>query len=158
MKQRNHKYSFQDARQLIASYCAYRERCHSEVRKRLYDYGLYGAEVEELIVELIEQGYLDETRFAKAFVRGKFLYNDWGRNKIRNSLQSKQVSEACIRLGMEEIDEDQYFRKISELAEKKWHALRDKDVYLKKQKLMRYLLGKGFESQIVREEVERHSD
>lgn len=142
-----------EAKQLIASFCAYRERCHSEVRSRLYDYGLFGDDVEELIAEMIQLGYLDETRFAKAFVRGKFLYNHWGRDKIRRALLAKQVSETCIELGMTELNESDYYQKLEKLAITRSASLRESNPFVKNQKVARYLIGKGFEHNLVWEVI-----
>lgn len=102
---------------------------------------------------MIQLGYLDETRFAKAFARGKFLYNHWGRDKIRRALQAKQISEACIELGMLEINETDYYHKIQKLARTRSESLRESNVFLKNQKVARYLIGKGFEHNLVWEVI-----
>ena len=73
--------SAQQVKQKIERYCAYQERSHQEVRKKLYDFGLYRDDVEEMLSSLITEGYLNEERFSKAFAGGKFRMKKWGRNK-----------------------------------------------------------------------------
>ncbi len=90
------------AKQKIAHYCAYQERCQQEVRSKLYQYGLYKNQVEETLAWLITEGYLNEERFAKTFAGGKFRVKKWGKLKIEQALKQKQLSSYCIRKGMAE--------------------------------------------------------
>ncbi len=143
------KYTPKEARELIGRFCAYRERCQSEVQQRLYDYGLHTSDVDEIMSELILQGYLNEERFARAFVRGKFLYNNWGRNKIIRQLKVKKVSEPCIRLGLEEIDDKQYDQKLLDLLEAHDKKLKESNAYVRKRKIADHLIRKGYESAMV---------
>jgi len=140
------KYTPKEARELIGRFCAYRERCQSEVQQRLYDYGLHTGDVDEIMSELILQGYLNEERFARAFVRGKFLHNHWGRNKIVRELKAKKVSEPCIQLGLEEIDEEQYDQKLLNLLEAYDRKLKESNTYVRKRKIADHLIRKGYES------------
>lgn len=134
----------------IKGYCAYQERCHSEVRYKLVDLGVRGDELEQIIGILIEENFLNEERYAQALVRGKLKYSHWGRKKIFDYLKQKGVSEYCIKKGMKEIDDLYYNELILELAEKKARSLEsEKNAWVKQQKIVRYLLQKGFETNLV---------
>lgn len=134
----------------IAHYCAYQDRCHSEVRYKLIELGVYGDELEEMIAYLISEKYLDEERYAQSFVRGKLKYSEWGRNKIIQGLKAKQVSEYCIKKGLKEIIPEEYEQIIWKLINKKYESLPNSDNdWVRKQKILRYLVQRGFEMDIV---------
>ncbi|MBC7554982.1 MAG: RecX family transcriptional regulator [Taibaiella sp.] len=136
----------------IIRYCRYQERCHSEVRNKLYEIGCYTAEVEQLLTELIEMGLLNEERFARAFARGKFRMLQWGRVKIKQELTARKISEYCIRQGMKEIDEEGYAATMQKLVDRKWRELRtERSPATKKGKLYRYMVQKGYENSIILE-------
>lgn len=130
----------------IKNYCAYQERSHSEVRKKLIELKVFGTELEETITFLIEENFLNEERFACAIARGKFNLKNWGKIKIKQTLLQHEVSSYCIKKALLEIDEDQYQKTISRLAEKKWSELKsEKNKFTKMSKLKNYLAQKGFE-------------
>ncbi|MBD8491041.1 regulatory protein RecX [Echinicola sp. CAU 1574] len=133
----------------IAAFCAYQERSQQEVRDKLYDYGLYSDEVEELISAMITENFINEERFAQSYVRGKFNLKKWGKIKIEQGLKQHKLSPNCIRLGMREIDGDKYWESLLDLAEKKWQAVKENDAFKKKVKVHRYLLGRGFENDLI---------
>jgi regulatory protein len=81
----------------IVNYCSYQERSHTEVREKLFSFGLYKEQVEELITYLIGENYLNEERYAIAFAGGKFRMKGWGRIKIRYALKQHRISEFCIK-------------------------------------------------------------
>jgi len=138
----------------IKQYCAYQERCHSEVRNKLYSFGLNKQEVEEIISILITEDYLNEERFAIHFAGGKFRMKQWGKIKIKQALKFKQVNDYCIRKALKEIDEKGYERVFQKLAEQKLKTLKgEKNIFIKKRKLQDFLLQKGFETNLVREAV-----
>lgn len=137
----------------MARYCAYQERCHFEVRQKLFGSGLSEVEIENIICDLVEQNFIDELRFSKAYVRGKFNVKGWGRIKIKQHLKQKKVSDFCIKKGLQEISSEDYFRKLTELKNKKERLLVAEDEFTKKQKLGRFLIGKGFEPEMVWEEL-----
>lgn len=140
----------------IKQYCAYQERCHVEVRDKLYSYGLYKKEVESIISLLIEESFLNEERFAIMYAGGKFRMNHWGKVKIKQALKFKQVTDYCIKKALKEIDETSYQKTFQKLAEQKLKALKsERNIFAKKRKLQDYLLQKGYESGLVREEVGR---
>ncbi|MBL7699569.1 MAG: RecX family transcriptional regulator [Chitinophagaceae bacterium] len=131
-------------------YCSYQERCHSEVKDKLYSFGLGTIDVEKIISQLIEEDFLNEERFAAAFARGKFRMKHWGKVKIRHELKQRQVSEYCIKKAMKEIVDEDYTETLNKLVDEKSRLLKsEKNSFVKKRKLSDYLLQKGYERDIV---------
>jgi len=139
----------EQAIQKLRHYCGYQERSHSEVQQKLWDLGVTRAEHDEIISSLIEDDYLNEERFAKMFVGGKFRMKDWGKKKIYYALKEKKVSEYVIKIAMKEIDEEAYQKVLHELAEKKYESLKDEQYLVRKKKTMDYLMQKGYEPALV---------
>jgi regulatory protein len=137
--------NFSNSYKKIQNYCAYQERSHYQVREKLYSYGLHKQDVETLITKLLEDGFLNEERFAKTFARGKFTLKHWGKIKIRYALQQQKVSMYNIQLALQAIEHAEYLKVLQKLAEKKWQQLSSQSFLLKRQKLMAYLQQKGFE-------------
>jgi regulatory protein len=131
------------------SYCAYQERSQQEVGSKLYDWGLWPNEVEEVISDLIETNFLNEERFAKAYVSGKFNIKHWGKIKIKQGLKLKRITDKMIAIALNTIDYDDYLLTILNTAEKKLPTITEKDPYKKKYKLVTYLMGKGFENDLI---------
>ena len=137
----------------IYRYCAYQERSHQEVKNKLYDYGLYSSEVDELISRLITEGFLNEERFAKAFAGGKFRMKKWGRLKIEYELKSLGLTRNCIGLGMKEIDAADYARTLKNLLKKKALQTTEENSFKKRDKVARFAIAKGYEPEQVWELV-----
>ncbi len=138
----------------IKQYCAYQERCHAEVRDKLYSFGLYRKDVDTIIADLISQNYLNEERFAIHYAGGKFRLKHWGKNKIKQALKQKQVSDYCVKKALKEIDETDYVKTFKKLVEQKLKSLKsEKNIFVKKRKLQDFLLMKGYEGDFIREEV-----
>ena len=135
--------------QKIAGFCTYRDRTHAEVRERLHEWGICGDEAEEMILYLIENNYLNEERFAKAFAGGKFRVKNWGKMRIKHELKQKGMSEYCVKIGLSEIDDQTYFETIKKLIIRKSREFDFDNPFLKKQKIARYIIGKGYESELV---------
>ncbi|MFP5041549.1 regulatory protein RecX [Parasediminibacterium sp. JCM 36343] len=135
--------------QKIKAFCAYQERGHREVARKLYSYGLYKKDVEILLSQLIEEGFLNEERFAIAFAGGRFRIKHWGRVKIKYELQQKGVSNFCIILALKAIDEEEYIPTLQQLATKKWESLKGEHYIARQGKTTAYLLQKGFEHTFV---------
>lgn len=134
----------------IKHYCAYQDRCHSEVRNKLLELSYRGNELEEVISMLISEDFLNEERFARSYCRGKFRFKNWGRVKIIQQLKARQVSDYCIKKGLEEIDEREYLHVLEQLFLKKLETLRnEKNSWRKKSKLLQYLRSKGFEPSLI---------
>jgi len=140
----------------IKQYCAYQERSHSEIKDKLYGFGLRKNEVEEILATLIEENYCNEERFAEQFAGGKFRMKQWGRIKIRRALQEKRVSEFSIKKALLQIDGDEYEKTIGKLAEAKWKSLsRERNIFMKMAKARDYLLQKGFESDLATQAISK---
>ena len=133
------------------SWCAYQERCQQEVRDKLYEWGLYPDAVENIIVALISDNFLNEERFAVAYAGGKFRIKKWGRVKIRQELKKRRISDYCIRKAMAEIDSRDYLKTLRKLAADKIKATPEKHYLKKKYKVMRYLLSKGYEQDLIQD-------
>lgn len=143
--------SKEEALQKAKQYCAYQERCHQEVKDKLYSFELHKKDVEEILSELISENFLNEERFAIQYAGGKFRIKQWGRVKIKYALKQKQVSEYCIRKAMKQIDETDYNRTAQKLFDQKLKLLKsEKNIFTKKKKLQDHLLQKGFETDIIR--------
>lgn len=145
----------EQAFQKLKHYCAWQERCHSEVREKAWSLGLRKPDVEELISRLIEEDYLNEERFAKIFAGGKFRMKQWGRTKIRYELKQKKISEYCINRGLKEIDEKDYEQTLEKIARKRWASIKGPGVnhFVKMTKTRDFLLQKGFESELVQQVI-----
>lgn len=140
--------------QKIKQYCAYQERCHAEVKDKLYSYGLHRKEVDETIALLISENYLNEERFAIHYAGGKFRIKHWGKNKIKQALKQKQVSDYCIKKALKEIDDTDYIKAFEKLVEQKMKTLTsEKNIFIKKRRLQDFLLMKGYEVERVSEVV-----
>jgi regulatory protein len=129
--------------------CAYQERCHQEMRDKLFEWGLHSNEVENIIVLLIQDNFLNEERFAKAFAGGKFRIKKWGRIKIKLELKRKKISDYCIRKAMQEIDEKEYLNALEKLLSKKLKELPKGKEYQRNYKAAQYAVSRGFESDLV---------
>jgi len=141
-----------DAKQAIWHYCNYQDRSHKEVRNKLYELGCRTGEVEQLLTELIEQNLLNEERYARSIARGKFRIKYWGRNKIIEQLKFQRVSSYCIGKALTEIDPEEYAATLKRLAERKWTELRvERSLVNRKAKCYRYLLQKGYESDLIQD-------
>lgn len=140
----------EQAYQKARHYCSYQERCHSEVKEKLYSLGLHKNDVEDLLSELIQEDYLNEERFALQFAGGKFRLKQWGRVKIKYELKQKQVSEYCIKKALKTINAKDYQLCLDKLAAAKLKMIRsEKNILIKKRKLQDYLLQKGFERDMI---------
>lgn len=143
------KYSPQEAGQKIQRYCAYQERSHQEVRTKLFTYGLSSVEVDRIIVELIDQGFLNEERFARAYAGGKFRMKKWGRLKITHGLEAKGVAPNCIKIGLKEIDNDDYEASLKEFLETKAGEITMDNLYARRDKISKAAVQRGYEPDLV---------
>ena len=148
------------ARKKLEWYCAYQERCHSEVKEKLYNYGLFPNEVDQIVAYLITENFLNEERFAEAYASGKFMIKHWGKIKIKQGLKQRHISDYCIKKALNSIDGDEYFDVLKKVAEKKFKSIKEtkgvsksQKEYQKKMKLISYLLSRGFENDLVSEVV-----
>jgi regulatory protein len=139
----------EQALQRIQRYCVYQDRCHQEVRSKLIEFGVYGDALETIMAELIEEGFLNEERYARSFARGKFRVKHWGRIRIVQELKARHISTYSIKQGLKEIDETEYRSTLQAVMEKKWEALTNEEPYARKSKTAHYVVSRGFESELV---------
>ena len=142
-------YTVKEATLKLMQYCAYRDRSHKEVEEKLREMRMIPAACEQIIVQLMQENFLNEERFARSFVRGKFRIKKWGRIKIKQELKFREISAPLIKIALTEIDETEYFNTLTELAQKKNALLKEKDPFKKRKKLANYLLQKGYESALI---------
>ena len=142
-------YTVDEATKVLEHFCAYQERCHKEVEQKLYDLRMIPEAKEKIILHLLQHNFLNEERFAKAYVRGKFSIKKWGRIKIVNQLKFKNISAYNIKSGLKEINEDAYVATLQKIAEKKLALIREPNSFKKKNKLFTFLISKGYETALV---------
>ena len=147
-------YSLAEARRKIERYCTYQERCHIEVEKKLLEMGMIPLVREELIIALIEANYLNESRFAQSFARGKFRNKKWGKVRIQRELKARKITDYNIKLGLKEISESDYNTTFWALFEKKKAALSSFSLPVQKKKLFDYLAYRGWETEKIFEAIE----
>ena len=142
----------------VANYCAYQERCHNEVLEKLSEWGIWGIDAQEILLTLIEQNYLNEERFAIAFAGGKFRVKHWGKVKIKLELKQRDISEYCLNKALNEISDQDYLHTLNEQIDKKWAETKDKNLLSKRAKVARYVIGKGFEQDLIWNILRNKSD
>ncbi|MBK9716919.1 MAG: RecX family transcriptional regulator [Saprospiraceae bacterium] len=133
----------------MKKYCSYQERSHADVNKKLYELQLDAELRDEITFELIQQNFLNEERFARAIVRGKFRMNDWGKIKIKQQLKQHHIVDSLIHMAMTEIDEEEYLQKIKLLIQKKYDSLSNELPFKRFQKTILSLVQKGYEQPLV---------
>lgn len=149
--------SFEAAVQKAAAYCAFQERALTEVQGKLQKLGLNAHDQQRAVDWLIDQGFLNQERFVQSFVRGHFQSNGWGRVRIAYGLRAKQVPQHEIDLALEQhIDPEAYQQKLQSLFEQKKKGLKPEEPFKQKQKIIRFLLQRGFEPDLVYNLVNNH--
>ena len=146
-------FPFQEIKQKLVNFCVYQDRCHTEVEQKMNEFVLIPEAKEEILLYLMKENYLNEERFAKSFTRGKFYIKKWGKNKIKQQLRLKGISDKLIAISFSEIDDLDYQLTIRELIEKllpTYNGLKD---YQRKQKLIKFLMSKGYEFEMIQNEL-----
>ena len=142
----------------IKSYCALQDRCQWDVLQKLKAWGLQQATKDHILGLLITDKFVDEERFSISFCRGKFRIKNWGKRKITNELKRKKISIICINIGLKEIDNNEYNQVLEELFHQKNNILKDKNHFIRKTKIARFLIQRGFESNLVWDKIRELSD
>ena len=146
-------YTVDEALRAMENFCAFQERCHKEVEQKLYDLKMIPEAKEKIILHLMQHNFLNEERFSKAFVRGKFSIKKWGRIKIIRDLKFKNISPYNIKTALKEINEDDYLKSLNSIAAKKTPLIKESNLFKKRNKLSTFLISKGYESSLVFEVV-----
>lgn len=139
----------------MESWCAYQDRSHFEARLKLKSFTNNQKEIEFIISELISANFLNEERFACSYARGKFRIKHWGRIKILSGLKQYQISEYCIKKAMKEIDDDEYMLVLKTILFKKASTIKEKNIFLKKIKLTKFALSRGFENDLIQDSLKK---
>ncbi len=151
MMNQKKSYTFEEIKQKIVRYCVYQDRCHQEVEQKMREFLLVPEAKEEIMLYLMREDFLNEERFARSYVRGKFNHKHWGRKKIINGLKQKNISSRLIDMALQEIDDEDYRETLKRLYEKYYANLNEKNTNIQKQKTIKYLIDKGFEYNIILE-------
>lgn len=142
-------YTVEQAKLKLEAFCAYQERCHKEVVDKLKQMQMIPIAIDTIVAHLIEHNFLNESRFAKSFARGKFRHKKWGKNRIRHELKMRNISAINISEALSEIDDDEYYQTFVNIANKRAKQITETNVFKAKKKLVDYLLYRGWESQWV---------
>ncbi|WP_372917370.1 regulatory protein RecX [Salegentibacter sp.] len=146
-------YTVKEATIKLMQFCAYRDRSHKEVEEKLREMNMIPAAQEQIIIQLMQEDFLNEERFARSFVRGKFRIKKWGRIKIKQELKFREISIPIIKLALTEIEEETYLKTLEELAIKKLDLVKEKNSFKKRKKIADFLLQKGYEANLVYDQV-----
>lgn len=150
MWEKSKSFTFDEIKEKLANYCVYQDRCHWDVEKKMREFVLIPEAKDEILIYLIQNNFLNEERFVKSFVRGRFNQKKWGRNKIRMALRQRKIPDNLIAIGFKEIDEDEYLEVLKELFEKKQAELSsERDSFKRKGKIRNYLMQRGFENELI---------
>lgn len=133
----------------LQHYCSYQDRCHKEVIEKLKTYKIKSSDLNQIVSNLINENFLNESRFSKSFVRGKFNIKNWGKVRIHNELKKRNISAYNISLGMKEINEIEYHKKLDYIFNKKLSSLDGINTISKKKKIISYLTYRGWERNLI---------
>lgn len=146
-------YTLEEAKKVLENYCAYQERCHKEVRQKLQGMYMIPEAIDVIIVHLLQHNYLNEERFARAYVRGKLKHKKWGKQRLTQELKKRDISKVNITKALAEINDEEYLNIFNDLAEKKLGLIKERNIFKRKKKLADYLLYRGWESFLVYDKV-----
>lgn len=152
---KNENFTINEIEQKLKRYCSFQDRCHSEVEKKLKEFDLIEEAKNKILFNLINENYLNESRFSENFVRGKFKIKNWGKIKIVQELKSRNISDINIKRGLMEIDEVEYKNKLENIFNKKLSSLGNQSVINKKKKIFSYLSYRGWETNLIYEKINK---
>jgi len=145
----NQNLSFNSILNKLERYCAYQDRCTRDVEQKLHGWKVPEQEIKRMVEKLKTERMIDDQRFASSFLRGKLSVNKWGRNRIIYELRSRKIPEAMIREVLQEIDEEIYMETIRSLILRKNREINPDKSLNKRQKIINFVVGKGFEPDLV---------
>ena len=152
---KNKSYSINEAQKILENYCAYQERSHKEVFEKLRKINIIPIGIDQIISGLIQEDYLNESRFAKSFARGKFRIKNWGRKRITFQLKLHQVSDYNIKNALKEIDETEYKKSLKKLSEKIWRSSLGNSLSNRKMKFISALQYRGWEANLIYDQLNK---
>lgn len=136
--------------------CSQSEYCKAQIMEKLSLWNVSVQDAYNIMDYLVKEKYIDNKRFARAYCHDKFCYNHWGRIKIRQMLRHLRLSDEEIEEGMQAINDDDYLEALNDVLQAKDRSLREKDIYLRKAKLVRHLLSRGFETDLAVDAVNEY--
>jgi regulatory protein len=141
--------NYEQALHKSAAYCSSSEHCISELKEKLDKWEVDRSDQSKIISYLIQEKYMDEVRYAVAFVKDKFRYNKWGKIKIAMALRLKKIASETIADALYAIDEEEYNQMIIRLIKEKDRSIKYNNQYERQAKLLRYMSSKGFETETI---------
>lgn len=138
-------FTFDEIKMKLVNYCVYQDRCHAEVEQKMREFLLIDEAKEEILLYLMKENYLNEERFTRSYIRGKFYIKHWGKTKIKIHLKQKHISDKLINLCFDEIDEDDYGKTIRRIYQDYYDKQSGLKEYQRKAKTIKYLMSRGFE-------------
>ncbi|SIT24439.1 regulatory protein RecX [Chryseobacterium gambrini] len=138
-------FTFDEIKLKLVNYCVYQDRCHAEVEQKMREFLLIDEAKEEIMLYLMKENYLNEERFARSYIRGKFYIKHWGKTKIKIHLKQKQISDKLISICFDEIHEDDYEKTIRKIYQDYYDKQSGLKEYQRKAKTIKYLISRGFE-------------
>ena len=142
-------YDIKIAIERLKNYCALQDKCQWDVKQKMQEWGLLEISQDYIMEQLIQEDYINEERYSRSFFRGKFKIKKWGKLKIINELKKKHISEACIKKGLEEIQDSEYNVELNNQYQKKKASIKEKNIFIKNKKIANFLISKGYESNLV---------
>ena len=143
------EYSFDELLHKAASYCSISEHCISEVAEKLQKWEVTNADRKKIIEQLIEKDFINEQRYAEAFVQDKFRFNKWGKKKISFALNDKGIDMSLISDALDQIDEGEYDEMLASILKTKLGGLKYTYEYEKQGKLFKFAQSRGFENNVI---------
>ncbi|MFX0556330.1 regulatory protein RecX [Maribacter sp. CXY002] len=147
-------YTINEAIKKLEGYCAYQERCHQDVIRKLKEMRMIPDAIDQIVAHLIQENYLNEERFAQSFARGKFTIKQWGKNRIVTELKQRNITSYNIKTALKEINENDYLESLHSLAIKRVGQIKETNIQKRRKKLADYLLYRGWESHLVYEKIQ----
>jgi regulatory protein len=144
-------FTVDEIKKKLEYYCAYQDRCHQEVEKKLSEFRLIPEAKELILIHLIQNDFLNEQRFAQSFARGKFRIKKWGKRRITQELKLRNITQYNIKSALKEIDGEEYYKTLNQIALAKKQSIKEMNPYKKRKKLYQYLYRRGFESNLIQE-------
>ncbi len=140
-----------DAYLTLAALCAQAEHCQYEMLEKMRRWELPDDAQARVLQRLISELYVDDERYARAFVKDKVRYNKWGRRKVEQALWQKHIADDIRQQVLDEVTDQEYLRVLQPLLKQKRKTVTARSDYELNQKLVRFALSRGFTYDIIRQ-------
>ncbi len=147
-------FTVDEIKRKLEHYCAYQDRCHKEVAKKMSEFHLIPEARELILMSLLKDNFLNEERFSKSFARGKFRIKKWGKQRIVRALKFREISVYNIKTALQEIDDEEYLKTIQDITVRRNAVITETNTYKRKKKLMDFLIRKGYEMDLIYKTVD----